>query len=92
MTEIIVAVLIALVLVNAYSIYRCIESDQYSVQQKAMQICFVLVLPIIGALLVLHMAKNDRGEVSSIGNYANNSADSYPGSQQRPSSGADDVL
>ena len=55
--ELFVALLCAIALLSAWVTWRIIRDDLLSHGQRFTQIIFVWVLPILGALLVLHLQR-----------------------------------
>jgi len=73
---------------NFYASYKCIGCDAFTSNQKAVQTVIIWIFPVLGGLFIIHMANEQSGDASRFHNYANNSADSYPGPQQKIESGS----
>lgn len=50
---------VAILMLNAYAMFRMLVSSFYAPRQLTYQVIMVFVLPVIGALLVIYMARND---------------------------------
>lgn len=60
MQNIIIVLLVSLIVLSLYATAVVFRSPSYDTQQKWLQFLLILILPIIGAVLVLSLAKDSK--------------------------------
>ena len=75
-----------IIFLDGYATLILIKSNDYDSKQKILQFLLVILFPIIGALLVWHLAKGAQNKILTSEGYDKSNFDLYLGHENHSSS------